>query len=345
MRCLSYAGAIREALAQSLAADPRVFVIGQGLWSPWYVGASMKDLDQDFGRDRILDSPVCENATTGAAIGAALAGMRPIVVHPRMDFMLLAMDPIINQASNWAYMFAGQASVPMVIRPIINRGGQQAAQHSQAFQAFFQHVPGLKVVMPATAYDAKGLLIAAVRDDNPVMYIDDRWLYGQTDEVPEEMFEVPIGSAAVRREGRDVTIVGSSFLAAEAVAAAETLAEKGVDAEVIDLRSLRPWDRDGVCASVRKTGRVVIADGTYATGGVSSEIAAVVGSACFGDLKAPIMRVALPDVPAPTAGTLEDAYYPKAATIVAAVEALLGKRQLPRPHRPSASIPGQIVLD
>src|SRR5574341_1718105 len=212
MRSLTYTQAIREGFAQLLANDPRVFVIGQGLWSPWYVGTSMQDIDQEFGRQRIIDSPVSENATTGAAVGAAIAGMRPIVVHPRMDFMLLAMDPIVNQAANWSYMFAGAVNVPVVIRPIINRGGEQAAQHSQAFQAFFMHVPGVKVVMPATPYDAKGLLIAAVNDGNPVVYIDDRWLYGETGEVPEGMYSVPIGKAAIRHPGKDVTIVATSYV-------------------------------------------------------------------------------------------------------------------------------------
>ncbi|MHC4981650.1 MAG: alpha-ketoacid dehydrogenase subunit beta [Planctomycetota bacterium] len=344
-RSLSYAEAIREAMAQLLASDPRVFVIGQGLWSPWYVGASMKDLDRDFGRDRIIDSPVSENATTGAAVGAALAGMRPIMVHPRMDFMLLAMDPIVNQAANWSYLFAGQVSVPIVIRPIINRGGQQAAQHSQALQAFFQHVPGLKLVMPSTPYDAKGLLMAAVADDNPVMYIDDRWLYQDTGEVPEEPYEVQIGQAAVRREGKDVTVVASSFMAAESEKAGQTLSQRGIDAEVIDLRSIKPWDREAIIASVRKTGRLVVADGTYAEAGVAAEIAATVASACLKDLEAPIARVALPNTPAPTSATLEAAYYPKAQTVVAAVEASLGKRTLPNPYRSSASVPGSILID
>jgi len=173
-RPLSYAAALREAHSDLLKSDPRVFVIGQGLWSPWYVGSSMKDLDVEFGRDRILDSPVSENATTGAAIGAALAGMRPIVVHPRMDFMLLAVDPIVNQAANWSYLFRGKVTAPVVFRAIVNRGGEQGAQHSQALHAMFAHVPGLKVVMPSTAADAKGLLIAAVNDGNPVLYIDDQ---------------------------------------------------------------------------------------------------------------------------------------------------------------------------
>ena len=175
---------------------------------------SLQGLEKQFGRDRVIDCPVSENATTGAAVGAALVGMRPIVFHPRMDFMLLAVDPIVNQAANWSYLFAGQASVPMVIRAVINRGGEQGAQHSQALQAYFMHVPGLKVVMPATPYDAKGLLIAAVEDGNPVMYIDDRWLYSQAGAVPEEVYTVPIGRGAVVREGTDVTVVATSYMAA-----------------------------------------------------------------------------------------------------------------------------------
>src|SRR5579864_7154480 len=219
MRKLTYAQSIREAHAQMLELDARVFVIGQGLWSPWYAGASLEGLDREFGCARVVDTPVSENAVTGLSVGAALAGMRPIVFHPRMDFMLLAMDPIINQAANWSYLFAGQGGVPLVIRAVINRGGEQGAQHSQALHAMFMHVPGLKVVMPSTPYDAKGLLIAAVEDPNPVLYIDDRWLYGAAGEVPEEIYRVPIGRAALRRRGRDVTLIGISTMAAEAVAA------------------------------------------------------------------------------------------------------------------------------
>lgn len=322
MRTLSYCDALREAHRQLLADDDRVFVIGQGLWSPWYVGSTMTDLDKEFGRERVIDSPVSENATTGAAVGAALAGMRPIVVHPRMDFNVLAMDPIVNQAANWSYMFAGQVSCPLVVRPIINRGGEQAAQHSQAFQSWFMHVPGLKLVMPATAYDAKGLLISAVRDDDPVMFIDDRWLYDEIDEVPEEMYEVPIGKGAIRRQGADVSIVASSFCAAQSVKAASELAEGGVDAEVIDLRSIKPWDKDLVFESVRKTGRLVIADGAWKTCGVAAEIAATVAGEAFESLEAPIERVCLPDLPAPMSAPLEEAYYDSIAAreIVAAAQ-------------------------
>lgn len=325
MRAITYAEAIREAHAQLLASDPRVFLIGQGVWSPWYAGTSLKDLEKEFGRDRVIDTPVSENAVTGAAIGAALLGMRPIVFHPRMDFMLLAMDPIINQAANWSYMFAGRVRAPVVIRAAINRGGEQGAQHSQALHAFFFHVPGLKVVMPSTPYDAKGLLISAVYDGNPVLYIDDRWLYGDRGDVPAELYKVPIGKGVVRRPGRDVTIVGISYMAKLAEQASEPLSSRGIDAEVIDLRSLKPWDVDLVCSSVEKTGYLVVADGGWKTAGAAAEIAATVASQVFGRLKAPIQRVTLPDAPAPTSRALEKAYYPTTDTIVKAVEQLLRK--------------------
>ena len=323
MRTISYAEAIREAFAQMLASDPRVFVIGQGLWSPWYVGASMTDLDKEFGRDRIIDSPVSENATTGAAIGAALAGMRPVVVHPRMDFMVLAADQIVNEAANWTYMFGGKANVPLVIRPIINRGGEQGAQHSQALQAWFMHVPGIKVVMPSTPYDAKGLLIAAINDGNPVMYIDDRWLYDETGEVPEEPYSVPIGQGAVRRQGSDVTVVATSYMVLEGARAASNLEKEGIDVELIDVRSLKPLDDELIFQSVTKTGRLVIADAAWRSCGAAAEIAARVSENVFQHLKAPIGRVTLPDTPAPMSPTMEKAYYVGSKDVIAAVKRAL----------------------
>lgn len=323
MRQLTYAQAIREGFAQLLERDKRVFAIGQGLWSPWYVGDSMRDLDREFGRDRIIDSPVSENAITGAAIGAAIAGMRPVVIHPRMDFMLLAADQIVNQAANWCYMFGGRASVPVTIRAIVNRGGQQAAQHSQAMHAWFAHVPGVKVVMPATPYDAKGLLIASVLDDNPVLYIDDRGLYDQVGEVPEEPYVVPIGQAALRRAGRDVTVVAISSMVAEAIKAAAALEQRGVEAEVIDLRSVSPLDDALVVSSVAKTGRLVVADAAWTTCGVAAEVTARVAAQAFHALKAPILRVTLPESPAPMSQPLEEAYYITAADIIATVDTVL----------------------
>ncbi len=322
-RKISYAQAIREGFAQMLAMDERVFIIGQGVWSPWYAGTSMQDLDKDFGRHRVIDSPVSENAATGAALGAALAGMRPVVFHPRMDFMLLAVDQIVNQAANWFYMSGGQVCAPLTIRATINRGGEQAAQHSQSVHAWFMHVPGLKVVMPSTPYDAKGLLMSSIQDDNPVLYIDDRWLYEDMGEVPEEPYTIPIGKAAVRCEGGDATIVATSFMAREATNAAVALRKQGVGVEVIDLRSLRPLDKETILASVRKTGRLITADGGWLTGGVGSEIAALVASEAHAALRAPVVRVALPDVPAPMSRPLEAAYYPKAEDIVLAVNRLL----------------------
>ena len=323
MRKISYAEAIREAFAQMLASDPRVFVIGQGLWSPWYVGASMTDLDKEFGRDRIIDSPVSENATTGAAIGAALAGMRPVVVHPRMDFMVLAADQIVNEAANWTYMFGGKVNVPLVIRPIINRGGEQGSQHSQALQAWFMHVPGIKVVMPSTPYDAKGLLIAAINDGNPVMYIDDRWLYDEKGEVPEEPYSVPIGQATVRRQGSDITVVATSYMVLEGTRAASSLEKEGIDIELIDVRSLKPLDDELILKSVTKTGRLVIADAAWRTCGAAAEIAARVSENVFQHLKAPIGRVTLPDAPAPMSPILEKAYYVGSKDIIAAVKRAL----------------------
>ena len=323
MRILSYVDAIREAHVQLLASDSRVFVFGQGLWSPWYVGSSMRDLDKEFGRDRILDSPISENATTGAAIGAAIAGMRPIVVHPRMDFMLLAVDPIVNQAANWSYLFAGRASVPVVFRAIVNRGGEQGAQHSQALHGMFAHVPGLKVVMPSTPYDANGLLISAVYDGNPVLYIDDRWLYEQTGEVPEELYQVPIGKAVVRRQGHDVTIVGASYAAAKAVEASVLLEAKSIDAEVIDLRSIKPWDVEAVVESVKRTGRLLVVDGAWRTAGIAAEIVATVAELALDALRVAPARVTLPDAPAPTSKALEQVYYFGAEAIASAAERLV----------------------
>lgn len=315
MAILTYGQAIREASAQLLADDPRVFMFGQGLWSPWYVGSTMKDLDKDFGRDRVLDSPVSENATTAAGVGAALAGMRPIIIHPRMDFMILAMDPIINQAANWSYIFGGQRGVPLTVRAIINRGGEQGAQHSQALQAHYAHIPGLKVVMPATARDAKGLLIAAVRDGNPIIYIEDRWLYDTSEEVPEEMYATPIGKAQIRQEGTDVTIVAASWMNALASEALPLLKAQGVSAEHIDLVTVKPWDRETILRSVQKTGRLIVADSGWTTCGISAEIAATMSELAFSSLKAPIRRFALPDLPAPTSRALESAYYPTARNL------------------------------
>lgn len=323
MRTLTYAQTLNETLKQLLRTDDRVFLIGQGVKSPWYVGTTCEGLVQEFGEDRIIDTPVSESAVTGAAIGAALAGLRPIVEHPRMDFMYLAMDQIVNHAANWRYMFGGRVGVPLTIWGIINRGGEQAAQHSQATHALFAHVPGLKVVMPSTPYDLKGLLVAAVRDDDPVLLVDDRWLYPLTGEVPEELYEIPLGQAVIRRPGSQVTVAATSFMVHEALEAARRLAEAGIDSEVVDLRAIKPLDADRLCTSVRKTGRLVVADAAWRTCGVAAEVAALVQERIFASLKAPVLRVTLPDVPAPASSALEKVYYPRARDIVAAVNRVM----------------------
>lgn len=323
MRKISYAQAINEALCQILRQDEKAFLIGQGVTSPWYVGATTAGLIELFGRRRIIDTPVSENGITGAVAGAALTGMRPISVYPRMDFMYYAMDPIANHISNWYYMFGGQVNMPLTIWGIINRGGEQGAQHSQALQAIFMHLPGIKVVMPSSPYDAKGLLISAVRDDNPVMFIDDRWLYDLEGEVPEEVYTIPVGKAAVRRRGKDVTLAGTSYMVIEVIKAAENLAKEGIDVEVIDLRTLKPLDKTSLFESIKKTGRLVIADGGWKTCGVAAEISALICENIFTYLKAPIKRVTLPDTPAPASLVLEKHYYPGEKNIIAVVKEVM----------------------
>jgi len=322
-RILSYSLAINEALHQTMAADPAVFLIGQGVKSPWYVGNTAQGLRERFGDERIIDTPVSENAMTGAAVGAALAGMRPVVVHPRMDFMFYAFDPIINEAANWYYMNGGSLPVPVVFWGIINRGGEQAAQHSQALHGMFAQVPGLKVVMPATPYDAKGLMVAAIREPNPVVFIDDRWLYRLEEPVPEEIYTVEIGRARIVREGTDVTVAASSFMVQEALQASELLAEAGIAAEIIDLRTIKPLDGETLLASVKKTGRLVVADGGWRSFGVAAEISALAAERAFGALRAPVARVTLPDCPAPASTALENAYYRNSTDIIQAVRSIL----------------------
>ena len=318
-RNLQYSLAINEALHQMMETDASVFLIGQGVKSPWYVGKTADGLLEKFGEERVIDTPVSENAMTGAGVGAAIVGMKPVVVHPRVDFMMYAMDPIINQAANWYYMNGGKASVPVVIWGIINRGGEQGAQHSQAIHSVFSHIPGLKVVMPSTPYDAKGLMIAAIRDPNPVIFIDDRWLYNCEDIVPEEIYEVEIGKGVLRKKGADVTVVAVSFMAHESMKAAEELAKEKIDVELIDLRTVKPIDQDLILESVKKTGRLVIVDGGWKTCGLAAEISAIVSDCGFKYLKAPVRRVTLPDCPAPASSVLEQVYYPTAKDIAQAI--------------------------
>jgi pyruvate/2-oxoglutarate/acetoin dehydrogenase E1 component len=322
-RPLSYSLAINEALHQMMSEDESVMLIGQGVKSPWYVGNTANGLIEAFGSERVIDTPVSENGITGAAVGAALVGMRPVVVHPRVDFMLYALDPIINEAANWHYMFGGKASVPLVVWAIINRGGEQAAQHSQSLHALFSHIPGLKVVMPSTPYDAKGLMISAILDENPVIYMDERWLYPMEDDVPREPYSVPIGKGKVRKKGRDCTLIATSWMVHESLKAARELAAEGIDVEVLDLLTVKPIDQALIYESVKKTGSMVIVDGGWKTCGLSAEVAALASENVFEYLERPIVRVALPDAPAPASLVLEQEYYFGAGRIARVVRQLL----------------------
>lgn len=308
-RKLSYCLAINEALHQCMSENPKINVIGQGLKSPWYVGKTAQNLVEKFGETRVMDTPVSENAVTGMAVGAAISGSPTVVVHPRMDFMMYALDPIMNEASNWSYMCGGSMKVPVVFWGIINRGGEQAAQHSQALHSMFAHFPGLKVIAPSNAYDAKGLLTAAIKDGNPVVFIDERWLYNQESEVPEELYTLPIGKASVIRQGDDITLVSSSFLTQECLKAAEILEkDHGINSEIVDLRTIKPLDVDTIRSSAEKTGKVLVVDGSWKTCGIAGEILA---SLAEKQKQKPLLmrRLTLADVPAPASRTLEKAYY------------------------------------
>ena len=324
MRTLTYARAIDEAHNIILTNYPESFIIGQGLTSPWYVGESAVGLAEKYGKHRVIDCQVSENSTTGAAIGAAITGMKPIILHPRMDFFLLAFDQIINQASNWYYMSGGAVNCPVVVRAIVNRGGEQAAQHSQNLATMMMHIPGLKVAMPYSPYDAKGLLIASVLDGNPVIYIDDRWLYKIEGEVPEEEYTVPLGKGIKRVEGTDISIISISYPVYESLKAAQTLEKEGIKADVIDLRTLKPLDNNIVLDSARKTNRVIVVDGVWKTAGWGAEILATIAETnLIKELKAPMARISLPDAPAPCSGVLESAYYKTDKDIVKVAKELV----------------------
>jgi pyruvate/2-oxoglutarate/acetoin dehydrogenase E1 component len=322
---MSYGAAVREGFRYLLANHRDVFVIGQGLWSPWYVGSSMTDLDKEFGTARVIDCPVSEMATTGAAIGASLCGYRPIIVHPRMDFMILATDQIVNGAAKWRYMLGGQSSPKVTIRGIVNRGGEQGAQHSQALHAWYAHIPGLRVVMPATAADARDLLVASVLCDDPVIYIDDRWLYEQ-EETLGAVDLTPLADVGPRlvREGADVTLVGSSHSTLLCRQAADLLARSGIEADIVDLRVVSPLDVSAVVRSVKKTGRLCAVDGSWENCGLAGEvIAAVAERVSPRDFRASPRRVTLPAAPAPTSRVLEELYYPTPATVASTVRAMV----------------------
>lgn len=319
MRELKYWQALSEGLVQAMDTDSSVFVMGVGVDDPKGIFGTTLTAYKKFGNERVFDIPISENTITGVAIGAAMTGMRPVMVHARIDFMLLTLDQIVNNASKWRYQSGGGSRIPMTITAIVGRGWGQGAQHSQSLQATFAHFPGLKVVMPTTPYDAKGLLISSIRDDSPVIFISHRSLFEQAGEVPEEPYEIPIGKAIVRMPGKDVTIVAISAMVLDAMKAAEILVQHNISAEVVDLRSIKPIDDECIFDSVRRTHHLVVADTAWCTCGIGSEIISRVAQNVFEYLDAPVKLVASPDLPAPVSMPLESLFYPGVNDIVASV--------------------------
>lgn len=323
MRKIMYRDAVREALREEMSRDDRVFLLGEDIAE---FGGSYKvteGLLAEFGRDRLRNTPISEAAIVGAALGAALMGMRPVVEIMYIDFIGLAMDQIVNQAAKVKYMFGGKAKVPLVIRTQGGAGRSSGAQHAQSLEAWFIHVPGLKVVMPSTPYDAKGLLKSAIRDNNPVIFIEHKLLYPIQGEVPEEDYVIPLGVAEIKREGTDVTVVATSRLVHIALSAADRLAAEGIEVEVVDPRTLAPLDEETILASVKKTNRLIVAQEAAPRCSFASEVAAVVTERAFDYLDAPITRVTALPTPVPFAPILEQYVLPSEEKLVAAVHALL----------------------
>lgn len=343
IRQLHFYEAIREAIDQCMEDDPSVYLFGLGVPDPKGIFGTTLGLQQKFGGSRVMDIPCAENAITGVAIGSALVGMRPILTHQRVDFALLSLDQIINQAAKWHYMFAGQSSVPLVIRLIIGRGWGQGPQHAQSLECLFAHIPGLKVVAPTTPYDAKGLMMASVKDDNPVIIFEHRWLHNITGYVPEERYIVPIGKGKIVLEGSDVTIVTFSYMVLESLKAAEFLQKYGIKCEIIDLRTLRPLDREIVLQSVQKTGRLVVVDNDWKTGGIGAEIIAGVVETHMKYLKEAPVRIGFPECPSPSSPALSALYYPNAKDIVKEVMRLMKQEiadsKIPNMHSGPLDIP------
>jgi pyruvate/2-oxoglutarate/acetoin dehydrogenase E1 component len=321
MKELRYIRAITEALKEEMARDAAVFIIGEDVALPGGSFSATRGLLEEFGERRVKDTPISESAIVGLATGAAAQGLRPIVEIMFMDFLTVCMDQIVNQLAKMRYMFGGQYRLPIVIRTPCGGGLNAGPQHSQCLESWFAHVPGLKVVIPATPYDAKGLLKAAIRDDNPVLFIENKALYALRGEVPEDDYLVPIGKAEVKRRGRDVTVVATSRMVHQSLGAAETLAKEGIQVELIDLRSITPLDKETIFGSVEKTSRLVIAHEAVKAFGIGAEISAMVCEEMIDCLDAPIIRVGAPFSPVPY--NLEKFYLPNSEDVVEAVRKVL----------------------
>jgi acetoin:2,6-dichlorophenolindophenol oxidoreductase subunit beta len=322
-RKLSYKDAITEALKQSMQNDSSVYVYGAGVDDAEGIFGTGVGLSKYFGNKRVFDVPVSENALTGIGIGSAITGMRPVFVHQRIDFTLLTMDQIVNHASKFHYMFGGKISVPIVIRAIVGRGWGQGSQHSQGFHSIFSHFPGLKVVLPSNAYDAKGLLISSIKDNNPTIFVEHKFLMNKENNVPSKNYSIKLGKGKKVLSGNDVTIVCYSLMVEEAIKASNILKEKNINCEVIDLRSSRPIDEKIIIDSVKKTGRLMVCDIDWLKCGVSSEIISIVTEKAFKYLKAPPIRIGIPEANHPSSYALENAFFPDYKNIINSVKKIL----------------------
>jgi acetoin:2,6-dichlorophenolindophenol oxidoreductase subunit beta len=325
MRQLFYNQAVAEALAEEMRRDPTVILWGIDIGPYGGANAATKGLFEEFGKDRVIDMPVSELGYVGLGVGAAATGIRPVIELQFSDWITLASEMIINQAAKMRYMFGGVLEMPLVIRAPVGGYLSAGAQHSNSFESMFSFVPGIKVVMPSSPYDVKGLLKSAVRDNNTVLFLEHKKLYGMKGDVPEEEYTLPLGEAAIRREGRDVTIVTYAFMVGKSMAAAELLSQEGIEAEVIDLRTVDPLDRETILASVKKTSRLVVVQETWKDCSISSEVAALVAENALDYLDAPIVRVGAKDVPIPFSPVLEEFVLPKEEDIINAVNKVMDR--------------------
>jgi len=324
-RELTFAQAVREGLAEEMRRDPRVCILGEDVaeaGSPFKV---LSGLVEEFGTERVLDTPISEAGFTGLAVGAAMTGLRPVVDIMFGDFLTLTMDQMVNQAAKIHYMSGGKWKVPMVVRATLGATRRSAAQHSQSLHAWFSHVPGLKVVLPSTPYDAKGLLKTAIRDDNPVIFFEDKMMYKLKGAVPAEEYTIPLGVADVKRAGEDITVVATSSMVQVALGAANRLEQAGISAEVIDPRTTWPLDERTLVESARKTSRVIIVDEGYGRYGVTAEIASVISEGAFYELDAPVKRIGAMHVPVPFSPPLEDATVPSEQAVFEAARAMCSR--------------------
>jgi pyruvate/2-oxoglutarate/acetoin dehydrogenase E1 component len=324
-RVITFGQAINEALAEEMRRDPKVFILGEDVAEAGTPFKVLSGLVKEFGKERVIDSPISEAAITGLCVGAAMTGLRPVVDIMFGDFITLTMDQMVNQAAKIHYMSGGKLNVPMVMRTTLGATRRSAAQHSQSLHAWFSHIPGLKVAMPSTPYDAKGLLKTAIRDDNPVVFFEDKLMYQLKGPVPEDEYTIPFGVADVKRGGKDITIVATSSMVQVAMSAAEILDQAGISAEVVDVRTTAPLDKQTIVESAKKTTRAIVVDEGYERYGVTAEIASVIADGAFYYLDAPVKRMGAMDVPVPFSPVLEDQTVPTPETVAEMAKSLCGK--------------------